>query len=163
MLDVTKSPNTNNNIDPSVVVIKKSFSELSSCLNKYKEIVPFLNNKLENVEKENKILKEQINRMNLNENLKKDEMIKFKEKEIEDLKNKIKKINNDKEKLEKDNNIMKTENNLMKNDIALIGNTISSGINNNQNKKNENDNLINELLDQLMKARNIISVLKPEK
>ena len=40
--------------------VKKSFSELSKLLNQNKEIVPFLYNKLENVEKENKNLKEQI-------------------------------------------------------------------------------------------------------
>ena len=56
---------------------------------------------------------------------------------------------------------MKTENNLIKNDIILIGNTISSGVNNNNSTGNgkENDNLLNDLLNQLMKARDIISVL----
>ena len=53
-----------------------------------KEILPFLNNKLENVENENKSLKEQINTCNNNITDKNNEMIKMKDKEIEELKNK---------------------------------------------------------------------------
>jgi len=148
--------------------IRNSFQELWNCLNKYKEIVPFLNNKLENVEKENKDLKEQVNKLSIELNGKNNETIKNKNKEIEDLKNQIKKINIEKDGLLKENIITKTENNLIKNDIIFIGNSLSSktnnnNLNNNDNKEADNDNLLSELLSQLMEARNIISVLSPEK
>ena len=96
-------------------------------------------------------------------NYKNNEMIKIKDKEIEELKNDIKRISNEKENLMKESVKMKTENNLMKDDIILIGNSISLGKNNINNKANENDTLLSDLLNQLMKARNIISVLLPEK
>ena len=52
----------------------------------------------------------------------------------------------------------------MKDYIILIGNSISLGKNNINNKANEDDTLLSDdLLNQLMKARNIISVLLPEK
>ena len=52
----------------------------------------------------------------------------------------------------------------MKDYIILIGNSISLGKNNINNKANEDDTILSDdLLNQLMKARNIISVLLPEK
>ena len=127
-----------------------------------------MNNKLENVEKENKDLKEQVNKLSVELNGKNNETIKNKNKEIEDLKNQIKKITTEKDSLLKENIITKTENNLIKNDIIFIGNSLSSKTNNNNlnniaNKETDNDNLLSELLSQLMEARNIISVLTPEK
>ena len=164
LIDISKD-NTINIKDNNDKIrnLQKSFSDLSLCLNKYKEIVPFLDNKLENVEKENKTLKEQINRINLDNNNKNYELIKIRDKEIEELKNEIKRINNEKDNLIKENIKMKAENSLMKDDIILIGNSISSGGNNDSDKHNENDTLLSELLNQLMKARNIISVLLPDK
>ena len=165
LIDISKENNiTIKDNNDKMRILQKSFSDLSLCLNKYKEIVPFLDNKLENVEKENKSLKEQINKMNLDNNNKNYEIVKIRDKEIEELKNEIKKINNEKDNLIKENVKMKAENSLMKDDIILIGNTISSsGGNNNSDKGNDNDTLLSELLNQLMKARNIISVLMPEK
>jgi hypothetical protein len=167
LLQVSKdnSNTTNVNLNDQTSAIRKSFSELSSLLNKYKGIVPFLNNKLETVEKENITLKEQINKLNMDINYKKNEMIKIKDKEIEELKNDIKRITNEKDNLMNESIKMKTENNLMKDDIILIGNALSLGKNSNNLKINDNDNnnLLSDLLNQLMKARNIISVLLPEK
>lgn len=163
LLDISKENDININTVDNDTKIKKSFSVLSGALNKYKEVVPFLNHKLESVEKENKALKDQINKLNMDINYKNNEMIKIKDKEIEELKNDIKRISNEKENLMKESIKMKTENNLMKDDIILIGNSISLGKNNINNKANENDTLLSDLLNQLMKARNIISVLLPEK
>ena len=163
LLDISKENDININTVDNDIKIKKSFSVLSGTLNKYKEVVPFLNHKLESVEKENKALKDQINKLNMDINYKNNEMIKIKDKEIEELKNDIKRISNEKENLMKESVKMKTENNLMKDDIILIGNSISLGKNNINNKANENDTLLSDLLNQLMKARNIISVLLPEK
>ena len=164
LIDISKENNIKNkDNNDKMRNLQKSFSDLSLCLNKFKEIVPFLNNKLEIVEKENKSLKEQINKINLDNNNKNYEIIKIRDKEIEELKNEIKKINNEKDNLIKENIKMKTENSLMKDDIILIGNSISSSGGNNKDKGNDNDTLLSELLNQLMKARNIISVLLPEK
>ena len=147
----------NNTTGARDVEIKKSFSELCKLLTKYKEIVPFLNKELENEEKESKNLKEQINKMNNEQN---------NNKEIEDLKNEINKLNSDKDNLMKDYNLLKTENNLIKNDIILIGNSMNKNVANNnleQNNDEKNSNSLNEIMNQLMKARNIISFLLKEK
>ena len=162
LLEISKENNTmdkNEQFDK----LKKCFSHLSSCLDKYKAIVPFLYNKLENIEKENKKLKEQINKNNIENNNKNYDLIKNKDKEIEDLKNEIKKINIEKDNLLKEQIIMKTENSLMKDDIILIGNSIAMNGDDNEKGNNESENLLSELLNQLMKARNIISVLDSEK
>ena len=93
LLDTNKELNNNNineNNDKDTN-IRRSFSDLSLCLNKFKEILPFLNNKLENIEKENKLLKDEKNKLKLDTNNKNNELIKIKDKEIEDLKNEIKK------------------------------------------------------------------------
>ena len=156
--EVKKFDSENNNTTGARdVEIRQSFTDLYNLLTKYKEIVPFLNKKLENEEKENKNLKEQINKMNNEQN---------KNKEIEDLKNEINKLNSDKDNLMKDYNLLKTENNLIKNDIILIGNSMNKNVVNNnleQNNDEKNSNSLNEIMNQLMKARNIISFLLKEK
>ena len=128
--------------------IKKSFGELIKCLDIYKEILPFLNNKLENVENENKSLKEQINKFNINIEDKNNELIKIKDKEIEELKNIIENNKNEKEKLQKEKNLIESENIIIKDDIISIGKSTS----NEQNGNNDNDeeNLLAELLNQLI-------------
>ena len=166
--DTNNVSNPENNNDNNDLKLKKSFSELLLCLNKYKEIVPFLNNKLESIEKENNNLKEQINKFNTDIINKNDELIKIKDKEIEELKNIIEKNKNDKNILENEKNMIETENNLIKNDIISISKNQNMPMElNNSSKENEddnnNENLLSELLNQLIKAKNIISFLLPEK
>ena len=144
--------------------IRNSFSDLTVLLNKNKEIIPFLNNRLEIVEKENKNLKEQINKLNKYDIEKNNEIVKNKEKEIEDLKNQINKMNIKNDNLMKENNMLKTENDLIKGDIRLIGNSMNNIEEKNEQKKNEDEeNSLNEILNQLIKSRNIISFLLNEK
>jgi chromosome segregation ATPase len=144
--------------------IRNSFSDLTVLLNKNKEIIPFLNNRLEIVEKENKNLKEQINKLNKYDIEKNNEIVKNKEKEIEDLKNQINKMNIKNDNLTKENNMLKTENDLIKGDIRLIGNSMNKIEEKNEQKKNEDEeNSLNEILNQLIKSRNIISFLLNEK
>jgi len=144
--------------------IRNSFSDLTVLLNKNKEIIPFLNNRLEIVEKENKNLKEQINKLNKYDIEKNNEIVKNKEKEIEDLKNQINKMNIKNDNLMKENNMLKTENDLIKGDIRLIGNSMNKIEEKNEQKKNEDEeNSLNEILNQLIKSRNIISFLLNEK
>ena len=78
LLDSSKELNDNNQFDSeqNLKVIKKSFSDLSLCLKNSKEIVPFLNNKFENNEKQNKIWKEDKNKLNMDNNNKNNELIK---------------------------------------------------------------------------------------
>ena len=168
LVEISKENNnakdSNDNSETQSDKLKRSFSHLFSCLDKYKTIVPVLYNKLENIEKENKKLKEQINnKTNIENNNKNYDAIINKDKEIEELKNEIKKISNEKDNLLKEQIIMKTENSLMKDDFISIGNTIASTSNINEKGNNENENLMNELLAQLMKARNIISFYENEK
>ena len=144
--------------------IRNSFSDLTVLLNKNKEIIPFLNNRLEIVEKENKNLKEQINKLNKYDIEKNNEIVKNKEKEIEDLKNQINKMNIKNDNLMKENNMLKTENDLIKGDIRLIGNSMNKIEEKNEQKKNEDEEKsLNEILNQLIKSRNIISFLLNEK
>ena len=82
-------------------------------LNKCKEIIPFLTNKLDTAQKENNDLKEQINTINKDGLMKNNDIIKNKDKEIEELKNQIKNINSNNENIMKQFNIVKTENNLI--------------------------------------------------
>ena len=144
--------------------IRNSFSDLTVLLNKNKEIIPFLNNRLEIVEKENKNLKEQINKVNKYDIEKNNEIVKNKEKEIEELKNQINKMNIKNDNLMKENNMLKTENDLIKGDIRLIGNSMNKIEEKNEQKKNEDEEKsLNEILNQLIKSRNIISFLLNEK
>ena len=161
MIDITKEKENCDNKDANNIDfnIKKSFGELIKCLDMYKEILPFLNNKLENVENENKSLKEQINTFNSNITDKNNELIKMRDKEIEELKNIIENNKNEKEKLQKEKNLIESENILIKDDIISIGKVASNELNGN----NDEENLLSELLNQLINARNIISFLMPDK
>ena len=123
----------------------------------YKEILPFLNHKLENVENENKSLKEQINKFNSNMADKNTELIKIRDKEIEELKNIIENNKNEKEKLLKEKNLIESENIVIKDDIISIWKATSNELNGNND--NDEENLLAELLNQLINARNIISFL----
>ena len=144
--------------------IKISYSELTALLNKNKEIIPFLYNKLEIFEKENKNLKEQIYNLNKNITLKNNEIIKNKDKEIEELKNQLKNNNSKNDNLMKEHNMLKTENELIKDDIKIIINSINKEDENKLEKNNNNEEkFINEILEQLIKAKNIISFLFNEK
>ena len=64
----------------------------------------------------------------------------------------------------KENNMLKTENDLIKGDIRLIGNSMNKIEEKNEQKKNEDEEKsLNEILNQLIKSRNIISFLLNEK
>ena len=116
-----------------------------------------MNNKLENVENENKSLKEQINKFNSNIEDKNNELIKIRDKEIEELKNIIENNKNEKERLLKEKNLIESENIVIKDDIISIGKATSNELNGNND--NDEENLLDELLNQLINARNIISFL----
>ena len=150
--------NIENDKDGENKKIKDNFNLMLKSLNKCKEIIPFLINKLDTVQKENNDLKEQLNKINKDGLMKNNDIIKNKDKEIDELKNQIKNINSNNENIMKQFNIVKTENNLIKEDMILIGNSM--------NKKEENiseENYLNEILNQLMKARGIISFLMNDK
>ena len=147
----------NENESKNDLDIKKSFIELITLLNKYKEIIPNLYKKLENEEKENKNLKELINQMKKDSKTQSDGI-------VEDLKNQIKIISNENENLKKQTNIMKVENDIIKDDILLIGKTLSQKGENILDKKDKcEENSSNEILNQLIKAKNIISFLLNDK
>lgn len=159
LVEISKEKNDQINNDFN---IKNGFNDLLKCLNKYKEIVPLLNSKWELCENENKILKEQIEKLKVDSNNQNNEIIKGKDKEIEDLKNAIENNRKEKEKIENEKNLIKAENVLFRDDIISIGNYFNSD-QNNIKKGSEDDNLISELLNQLIKAKNIISFLLPLK
>ena len=172
LIDISKEKNQddiNSNLNNNESNVKKSFIELLTCLNKYRELLPFINNKLEDLEKENKSLKEQINKFNneiKNNNL---ELLKVKEKENEELKKNIEINKKEKEDLISKNNIIDAEKELLKNDIMLIGEFLNSkeikneNIDKDEGEKGDDEKLIEELLKQLIKARNIITFLSKEK
>ena len=147
----------NENESKNDLDIKKSFIELITLLNKYKEIIPNLYKKLENEEKENKNLKELINQMKKDRKTQSDGI-------VEDLKNQIKIISNENENLKKQTNIMKVENDIIKDDILLIGKALIQKGENILDKKDKcEENSSNEILNQLIKAKNIISFLLNDK
>ena len=158
--EISVNTEQNNNCD---VNIKKSFSELIKCLIEYKEVVPFLNKKLEIIEIENNNLKKQLNDFNVEANNKTNEIIKMKDKEIEEFKNIINTIKKEKEKLENEKNILNSENSLIKNDIVSICQFINDDKVKEKSNETEDENLLSELLNQLNKSRNIISFLLPQK
>jgi chromosome segregation ATPase len=172
LIDISKEKNQddiNSNLNNNESNVKKSFIELLTCLNKYRELLPFINNKLEDLEKENKSLKEQINKFNneiKNNNL---ELLKVKEKENEELKKNIEINKKEKEDLISKNNIIDAEKELLKNDIMFIGEFLNSkeikneNIDKDEGEKGDDEKLIEELLKQLIKARNIITFLSKEK
>ena len=122
--------------------IKKSFSELILCLNKYKEILPFFVKKQENLVKENESLKEQIKKYNSENSINYLELLKIKEKENIELKNEIETNEKEKDKIINVNNINK---NTEKNESGELG------------------EIVEELVKQLINARNIINFLLKEK
>ena len=149
------SPNPSANTNPKTVQLQKSFSELSLCLNNYKKIVPFLNSKLESIEKENEDLKIQNNK--LNEEIKNKNLSIENDKQIEEYKKIIEKCNEEKNGLIQENKMVKMENKLIKDDISCISNYL------NREKNNDNSNEdMSQILEQLMKAKNIISFLTSE-
>ena len=146
-----------------IQAIKNSFSDLSKLMNQYKEILPFLYDKLEILEKENKNLKEQLNKINKDNSLNINETVKMKEKEIEEMKTQIKQLNSKNDNLIKEQNKLKTENVLIKDDIKIIGNSLNKKEINIEINNISEENSLNEILNQLIKARNIISFLLNEK
>ena len=172
LIDMSKEKNQddiNSNLNNNESNVKKSFIELLTCLNKYRELLPFINNKLEDLEKENKSLKEQINKFNneiKNNNL---ELLKVKEKENEELKKNIEINKKEKEDLISKNNIIDAEKELLKNDIMFVGEFLNSkeikneNIDKDEGEKGDDEKLIEGLLKQLIKARNIITFLSKEK
>ena len=109
-------------------------------------------------------MKEQIYNLNKNITLKNNEIIKNKDKEIEELKNQLKNNNSKNDNLMKEHNMLKTENELIKDDIKIIINSINKEDENKLEKNNNNEEkFINEILEQLIKAKNIISFLFNEK
>ena len=146
-----------------IQAIKNSFSDLSKLMNQYKEILPFLYDKLESLEKENNNLKEQLNKINKDNSLNINETVKMKEKEIEELKTQIKQLNSKNDNLIKEQNKLKTENVLIKDDIKIIGNSLNKKEINIEINNISEENSLNEILNQLIKARNIISFLLNEK
>ena len=173
LIDLSKEKDSgeNNNLNNNEMNIKKSFSELILCLNKYKEILPFLVKKQENLVKENESLKEQIKKYNSENSINYLELLKIKEKENIELKNEIETNEKEKDKIINVNNIINSENQLIKNDILSIVEFFNSGENNkNSNNKNTEINergelgeVVEELLKQLINARNIINFLLKEK
>ena len=107
-------------------------------------------------------MKEQLDKISEEIINKNNEIILNKEKEIEELKNEIENYKKEKDKIENEINIINAENNVIRDDIISIGNYLNSGENINL-KENEDDNLLSELLNQLIKAKNIISFLLPTK
>ena len=168
IIDLSKEKNeaddNNNNND-----IKKCFSILLCYLNKYREIVPFLNNKVDTLENENKTLKEKINLYNVENNKNNEDLLKLKDKENEELKMCIENNKIEKDKIINEKNVIEGENKIIKNDIIFIGEFLKNKKNNNEenNYNNNNDDeeneLIDELLNQLNKAKNIITYLSNQK
>ena len=148
--------------------IKKSYNELLLCLNKYKEILPFINKKMEALENENKSLKEEIKKYGSENSINRLELLKNKEKENGELKNKIEKNQKEKEDIINKNYIINAEKELIKKDIISMMEFYGSEENkkiseNMENKeKGEEGELIEELFKQLIKARNLISFLLKE-
>ena len=114
-------------------------------------------------------MKEQINKFNneiKNNNL---ELLKVKEKENEELKKNIEINKKEKEDLISKNNIIDAEKELLKNDIMFIGEFLNSkeikneNIDKDEGEKGDDGKFIEELLKQLIKARNIITFLSKEK
>ena len=95
--------------------------------------------------------------MNINET------VKMKEKEIEELKTQIKQLNSKNDNLIKEQNKLKTETVLIKDDIKIIGNSLNKKEINIEINNISEENSLNEILNQLIKARNIISFLLNEK
>ena len=89
-------------------------------------------------------------------------MIINKDKEIEELKNEIENFKKEKDKIENEKNIINAENVVIRDDIVSIGNYLKIEENNNL-KEGEDENLLSDLLNQLIKAKNIISFLLPTK
>ena len=162
LIELSKDNNLSGNVSPNpgantnTKTLQKSFSELSLCLNNYKKIVPFLNSKLESVEKENEDLKIQNNK--LNEEIKNKILSIENNKQIEEYKKIIEKCNEEKNILTQEKIMVKMENKLIKDDINCISNYL------NREKNNDNNNEdMSQVLEQLMKAKNIISFLTSEK
>ena len=159
----------NTNLNNNEMNIKKSFSELLLCLNKYKEILPFINKKLETLENENKSLKEQIKTFSSQNSINNIELIKNKEKENGELKKNIEKNQKEKEDVINKNYIINAENELIKKDIVSMiefyrleeNKKVNENIENKE--KGKEGDLIEELFNQLIKARNLISFLSKEK
>ena len=63
----------------------------------------------------------------------------------------------------KQNKILKTENELIKQDIIIIGNSLNKKEDMNPENNNLDENSLNEIMNQLMKSRNIISFLLNDK
>jgi len=170
IMELSKENNLgdNNNLNNNEINIKKSFSDLILCLNKYKEILPFINKKLETLENENKSLKEQIKKYGSENSINNLELIKNKEKENGELKNKIEKNQKEKEDTINKNYLINAENELIKKDILSMMEFYNSEENKNFNEnmenkeKGEEGELIEELFKQLIKARNLISFLLKE-
>ena len=171
IMELSKENNLgdNNNLNNNEINIKKSFSDLILCLNKYKEILPFINKKLETLENENKSLKEQIKKYGSENSINNLELIKNKEKENGELKNKIEKNQKEKEDTINKNYLINAENELIKKDILSMMEFYNSEENKNFNnnmenkEKGEEGELIEELFKQLIKARNLISFLSKDK
>ena len=173
LVDLTKEKNpeeNNNNINNNDANIKKSYNELLFCLNKYKEILPALNQRLEEVESENKNLKEEMNIYKDEINNKKLDLLNLKEKENTELKNSIELYQKEKEELINYKNLILAENEILKNDIISIGQILKSEevkkSEENKDKmieeKDEGD-LVEELFKQLIKSKSIIDFLSKEK
>ena len=171
LVDLSKEKNLeeNNTLNNNEMNIKKSFSELILCLNKYKEILPFLIKKQENLIKENESLKEQIKKYNNENNINHLQLLKIKENENIELKNEIAKNKKENDKIINMNNIINSENQLIKNDILSIVEFFNSGenkkinVNDNMEKNEKEEDLVEELFKKLINARNIINFLLEDK
>ena len=154
----------------SDIAIKQSYTELLFCLNKYKEILPSLNKKLEELELENRTLKEQMNQFKEEIKNKKFDLLNIKEKENTELKNSIELYQKEKEELINKKNIISAENDILKNDIISIGQILKSEASKKEDEnkdktieEKEEGDLVEELFKQLIKSRNIIDFLSKEK
>ena len=130
--------------------------------------MPFINKKMEALENENKSLKEEIKKYGSENSINRLELLKNKEKENGELKNKIEKNQKEKEDIINKNYIINAEKELIKKDIISMMEFYGSEENkkiseNMENKeKGEEGELIEELFKQLIKARNLISFLLKE-
>ena len=155
----TKTNNSNTGEQNMIELnIKKGFNDLLKCLSQYKEILPFMINKIEMLERENESLKEKKDKINEDIINKNNELFKSKEKEIEDLNNIIEKSKKEKEIIENEKNVITSENNIIKDDIRSLEKYFNYEVNN-IIKESEDEKLLSDLLNQLIKARKIISFL----
>ena len=125
---------------------------------------------MEELELENRTLKEQMNQFKEEIKNKKFDLLNIKEKENTELKNSIELYQKEKEELINKKNIISAENDILKNDIISIGQILKSETSKKQDEnkdktieEKEEGDLVEELFKQLIKSRNIIDFLSKEK